>query len=134
MQRASKVVVVVFDGLRPDMVTPDRMPNLAAFADDSLWFREARSVFPSMTRVATSSIATGAPPALHGIVGNSFYYPDVTRDFVLDTSRADDIALAESRLGSPLITAETLGDRLAAHDKSFAVVHSGSAGSTYAIS
>ena len=80
MQTASKVVVVVFDGLRPDMVTPDRMPNLAAFADDSFWFREARSVFPSMTRVATSSIATGAPPALHGIVGNSFYYPDVTRD------------------------------------------------------
>jgi hypothetical protein len=133
MQTASKVVVVVFDGLRPDMVKPDRMPNLAAFADDSLWFREARSVFPSMTRVATSSIATGAPPALHGIVGNSFYYPEVTRDFVLDTSRAEDIALAESRLGSPLITAETLGDRLAAHDKSFAVVHSGSAGSTYAI-
>jgi hypothetical protein len=133
MQRASKVVVVVFDGLRPDMVTPERMPILAGFAGDGLWFREARSVFPSMTRVASSSISTGAPPALHGIVGNSFYDPDLTRDFVLDTSRAEDIALAESRLGGPLITAETLGDRLAAHGKRFAVVHSGSAGSTYAI-
>lgn len=115
------------------MVTPERMPNLAAFAQESLWFRQARSVFPSMTRVATSSISTGAPPALHGIVGNSFYYPEVTRDFVLDTSLAEDLALAESRLGGPLIAAETLGDRLAAHDKSFAIVHSGSAGSTYAI-
>ncbi len=133
MQTASRVVVVVFDGLRPDMVTPDRMPNLASFAGESLWFREARSVFPSMTRVATSSISTGAPPVVHGIVGNSFYYPDVTRDFVLDTSLAEDVALAESRLSGPLIAAETLGDRLAAHEKSFAVVHSGSAGSTYAI-
>lgn len=133
MQTASRVVVVVFDGLRPDMVTPDRMPNLSAFAGDSLWFREARSVFPSMTRVATSSISTGAPPALHGIVGNSFYYPEVTRDFVLDTSLAEDLALAEHRLNGPLIAAETLGDRLAANGKSFAVVHSGSAGSTYAI-
>lgn len=133
MQKASRVVVVVFDGLRPDMVTRERMPNLAAFAQDNLWFREARSVFPSMTRVATSSISTGAPPLLHGIVGNSFYFPEVTRDFVLDTSLSDDLALAESKLAGPLIAAETLGDRLAAHDRSFAVVHSGSAGSTYAI-
>ncbi|MFM9974066.1 MAG: alkaline phosphatase family protein [Beijerinckiaceae bacterium] len=133
MQTASRVVVVVFDGLRPDMVTPKLMPHLAAFAAESLWFREARSVFPSMTRVATSSISTGAPPSVHGIVGNSFYYPQVTRDFVLDTSLAEDLALAESRLSGPLITAETLGDRLAANEKSFAVVHSGSAGSTYAI-
>jgi hypothetical protein len=133
MQKASHIVVVVFDGLRPDIVTPERMPHLTAFAQDSLWFREARSVFPSMTRVATSSISTGAPPALHGIVGNSFYCPAVTRDFVLDTSLAEDLALAERRLGGHLITLETLGDRLAAHDKRFAVVHSGSAGSTYAI-
>jgi phosphonoacetate hydrolase len=133
MQKASRVVVVVFDGLRPDMVTPERMPNLAAFAGECTWFREARSVFPSMTRVATSSISTGAPPALHGIVGNSFYFPEVTRDFVLDTSLAADLALAEERLNGPLIAAETLGDRLAAQGKSFAVVHSGSAGSTYAI-
>lgn len=133
MQKASRVVVVVFDGLRPDMVTPERMPNLAAFAGQGTWFREARSVFPSMTRVATSSISTGAPPALHGIVGNSFYFPDVSRDFVLDTSLAADLALAEERLNGPLIAPETLGDRLAAQGKSFAVVHSGSAGSTYAI-
>jgi arylsulfatase A-like enzyme len=133
MQKASRVVVVVFDGLRPDMVTPERMPNLAAFAGEGTWFREARSVFPSMTRVATSSISTGAPPALHGIVGNSFYAPEITRDFVLDTSLAADIALAEARLDGPLIAVETLGDRLAAEGKRFAVVHSGSAGSTYAI-
>jgi hypothetical protein len=32
---------------------------------------------------------------VHGVVGNSFYYPAVTRDFILDTSRQDDLALAE---------------------------------------
>lgn len=133
MQKAAKVIVVVFDGLRPDMVTPERMPRLAAFAAESLWFREARSVFPSMTRVATSSIATGAPPSIHGIVGNSFFYPEVSREFILDTSRMEDIALAESVLGASLLTAETFADRLAANGKSLAVVHTGSAGSAYAI-
>lgn len=133
MQKASKVVVVVFDGLRPDMATPDLMPRLAAFAGESLRFREARSVFPSMTRVATSSIATGAPPSIHGVVGNSFWFPEVAKDFVFDTSRADDLALAEANLEGPLLTAETFADRLAAHGRGLAVVHSGSAGSAYAI-
>jgi hypothetical protein len=133
MRKAGKVVVVVFDGLRPDMVTPDRMPRLAAFAAESLWFREARSVFPSMTRVATSSIATGAPPVVHGVVGNAFFFPEVTREHVLDTSRAEDLALAEATLGAPLVDAATFADRLAAVGLSFSVVHTGSAGSAYAI-
>ena len=131
MRKAARVVVVVFDGLRPDMVTLERMPHLAAFASDSLWFREARSVFPSMTRVATASFATGAPPAVHGIVGNAFLYPEVTRDFVLDTSRADDLALAEARLAEPLLGVETFADRLAAEGLALAIVHTGSAGSAY---
>lgn len=133
MQKASKVVIAVFDGLRPDMVVPALMPRLAAFAGQSLWFREARSVFPSMTRVATSSIATGAPPAVHGVVGNAFYFPEVTRDFVFDTSKAEDIRLAEAALGAPLLTAPTFADSLAAHGRTFAVAHAGSAGSAYAI-
>jgi hypothetical protein len=133
METASKIVVVVFDGLRPDMVTADLMPHLRAFADESCWFREARSVFPAMTRVATASIATGAPPAVHGIVGNNFYFPAVTRDFILDTASPEDIALAERVLGEPLVGAETFADRLAANGKSMAVVHAGSAGSAYAI-
>lgn len=133
MIRASRVVVCVFDGLRPDMVTPDRMPHLAAFIASSQNFPEARTVFPSMTRVATSSIATGAYPARHGIVGNAFYYPEVTRDFVLDVSNAEDIALAEERLGGSFLTADTFADALAASGKKVAVVHSGSPGSTYAL-
>jgi phosphonoacetate hydrolase len=133
MAQASKVVVVVFDGLRPDLVTAERMPHLHAFAQEGCWFRAARSVFPSMTRVATSSIATGAPPAVHGVVGNSFYFPAVSQDFVLDTGRAEDLALAERVLGESLIGPETFADRLAASGKSLAVVHTGSAGSAYAI-
>jgi phosphonoacetate hydrolase len=54
---ADRVVLCVFDGLRPDMVTPELMPNLVRLAERGTWFREARSVFPSITRVATTSIA-----------------------------------------------------------------------------
>ena len=36
-------------------------------------------MFPSVTRVCSSSIATGAPPAVHGIVGNAFFHPEGRR-------------------------------------------------------
>ena len=29
---ADRIVICVFDGLRPDFVTPERMPHLARFA------------------------------------------------------------------------------------------------------
>ncbi|MGY2047343.1 alkaline phosphatase family protein [Methylobacterium sp. JK268] len=130
---ADRVVVCVFDGLRPDVVTPDRMPHLTGFARQGTWFREARSVFPSMTRVATTSIATGAPPRVHGIVGNAFYFPQATTRHALDLSRRDDIALARDATGGRFVTAATLGDALARAGKRMAVVHTGSAGSAYLI-
>ena len=128
---ADRVVVCVFDGLRADMVTPELTPNLVRLARRGVWHREARSVFPSVTRVATTSIATGAPPSVHGIVGNAFLFPEVTRDHVLDTGLAADIALAEATLSGRLVTAPTFGDLLAAAGKSLAIVHTGSAGSAY---
>lgn len=130
---ADRIVICVFDGLRPDFVTPELTPNLARFATQGSWFREARSVFPSMTRVATTSISTGAPPNIHGVVGNAFYCPEVTQEHALDMSRADDIALAETVTGGRLVQADSFGDVLARAGKRLAVVHTGSAGSAYLI-
>jgi phosphonoacetate hydrolase len=133
MQKAARVVVVVFDGLRPDMVTPELMPRLSAFGATSSWFREARSVFPSMTRVATTSIATGAMPRVHGIVGNAFYCPEALPEHAIDTSLLADIARAEARLGRSLYDAPTFADALAKAGKRLSIVHTGSAGSALAL-
>lgn len=130
---SDKVVICVFDGLRPDLVTPELTPNLARFAGLGTWYRQARSVFPSMTRVATTSIATGAPPNVHGVVGNAFLFPQVTTEHVLDMSRADDVGLAERVTGGRLVEVETFGDVLAQAGKRLAVVHTGSAGSAHLI-
>ncbi|WNJ87999.1 alkaline phosphatase family protein [Bosea sp. 685] len=128
---ASKMVVCVFDGLRPDFVTPERMPNLSGFAEGSSWFRQARSVFPSLTRPASASIATGAPPRVHGVVGNSFLFPEVTREHILDLGSLDDILLAERHTEGRLVDTDTFADVLARNGRSMACVHSGSAGAAY---
>ncbi len=130
---ASHVVVAVFDGLRADMMRHDLTPNILKLAERGTWFREARSVFPSVTRVATTSVATGAPPSAHGVVGNAFYHPAALPERMLDTSRAAHIARAEAVHGGRFVTADTFGDQLARAGRMLAVVHTGSAGSAHLI-
>lgn len=130
---ADRVIVAVFDGLRPDMVTPERTPNILRLARRGTWFREARSVFPSVTRVATSSIATGATPGRHGVVGNSFYHPAAFADAILDTGRIEHLRHAEAVHGGRFVEVDTFGDVLAQAGKMLCVVHVGSPGSAHAI-
>ena len=68
----SRVLIIVFDALRPEFVTPDLMPRLTAFAEAGAWFRNHHSVFPTETRVNQSSVVTGCYPARHGVVANQF--------------------------------------------------------------
>lgn len=130
MTKADRIIVVVFDGLRPDMIE-SHMPNLHAFARDALWFTEARSVFPSMTRVATTSFATGHWPATHGIVNNAFHMPEVVQGAALDTSNFDHLSRLKAR--ESVVTCESLGHALAAAGKRMGAVHCGSAGSSYLV-
>jgi hypothetical protein len=130
---ADRVIVAVFDGLRPDMVTPELTPNLIRLAARGTWFREARSVFPSVTRVATTSIACGAPPTVHGIVGNAFHHAAAMPERVFDTGNGEHIRRLEAHHDGRLINVDTLGDMLARAGRRFAVVHTGSAGSAHFI-
>ncbi len=127
-----RVVIVVLDGLRPDLVGPETTPNLHRFREQSASFTEARSVFPSMTRVCSSSIATGAPPAVHGIVGNAFFCPEVVADRLLDLDKIEEFQRF-AKAGMPALTAPTFADVLAASGKRLAIAHGGSSGATFAL-
>jgi len=134
-QRApfDRVFLAVFDGLRPDFVRPDLTPNMMRVAARGIWYRQSRSVFPPVTRVATTSIATGAPPGVHGIVGNKFFHGPVFSDRIFDTSRAEHLRRAEEVHDGRFVDPATFGDVLAAAGKRVAVVHTGSAGTTHLI-
>lgn len=127
MGQVEKVVIVVFDGLRPDMIA-GRMPTLAEFLADNLWFRNARSVFPSLTRVCTTSVSTGAWPGRHGIVNNHFHLNGDLGGPVVDTAKIDRLVELTERDGA-IVTADSLGQRLAAAGRSMMAIHCGSAGS-----
>ena len=61
-----RVVIVLADGLRPDAVTPSRMPSLDALGREYTIALRAGTVRPSTTVAALTSLATGLAPHSHG--------------------------------------------------------------------
>src|SRR5471032_2923197 len=116
-------LVIVVDGLRPDYVTPALMPRLVRLGQRGIVFNAHHSVFPTVTRVNASSIATGAYPETHGLLGNTVYIPAVNATKGLDTGSRENLE-AIGRAYSPLLTARSLGEILPAAGKKLLVVGS----------
>lgn len=124
-----RVILMVFDGLRPDMVTPELAPNLSRFADAGSRFPISRATFPTETRVNCASLATGCRPGRHGIVANVFHAPDAVAGRPLSTGTAEDLDALAAASGGRLLGVPSLGERLAEAGKSLAVVSTGTIGS-----
>ncbi|MGC2444576.1 alkaline phosphatase family protein [Candidatus Binatus sp.] len=71
--RGRIVVLMVWDGLRPDFVTQRDTPNLFRLAREGVRFDKHHSIFPTLTMVNATALATGAPPGVNGLEGNNFY-------------------------------------------------------------
>ena len=82
----TRILIVLFDALKPEFVTPALMPNLHAFASGGVCYRNSRSVFPTETRVNQTALVTGCLPRQTGIVANGFMAADIMQDQVLHLS------------------------------------------------
>lgn len=123
------VVVLFWDGLRPDFVKPDLTPHLCQLINSGVHFKNHHAVFPSETRVNASSVATGCYPGTHGVVGNRIYIPEVDVEKALNTGNHEDLcAISEKQ---SLLFAPTLAETLRQCDKTYAIFSSGSPGSSW---
>ncbi|MEX2015602.1 MAG: alkaline phosphatase family protein, partial [Candidatus Hydrogenedentales bacterium] len=122
------VLVIVLDGLRPDYVTADVMPNLHALGERGVIFEKHHAVYPTVTRVNSPSIATGSYPGTHGLLGNTMYVPEVN-DRPMSMADANNLnRIAEANDGE-LLTTISVGEVLDAAGKELLAVSSGSTGS-----
>src|SRR5437867_448017 len=71
------VVVIVWDGMRPDFITEQNTPALHRLAQQGVFFGNHHPVFPSATEVNGAAISTGAYPARSGIMANKEYRPRI---------------------------------------------------------
>jgi arylsulfatase A-like enzyme len=75
--KAEHVVMVVWDGMRPDFVTESNTPTLYQFAHDGVFFQNHHAVYLSSTEVNATAMATGSYPNRSGILGNREYRPNI---------------------------------------------------------
>jgi hypothetical protein len=130
-ERPVRTLIVIFDGLRPDYITPENMPNLYDLKKNGSYARHNHSVFPTVTRVNASSYATGTYPAKHGILGNTVYFPEVDKTKGLNTGDFKELVrIAEATCGK-LLTAVSLGELLQQSGSSMMVFSSGSSGQAF---
>lgn len=123
-----KVVLVGLDGFRPDMMSPSLTPNLCRLAEAGCGFTRHRAMFPSETYVNVASILTGTPPRDHGIVANRFLDHAVSTTEPWAGHRIEMVEAAIAAHDGALITAPTVGDRLAAAEQRLWVFSSNSPG------
>ena len=131
--RTPRVVLIVVDGLRPDAVTAGVMPRLHALGQRGTVAAAHHSVFPTVTRVNATSMATGAFPETHGLLGNTVYSSATFLAKGVNTSLHVELE-AMGRAEGTLITAPTLGVLLARAGKRLVVFSAGSSGSALLLS
>ncbi|MGY5809997.1 alkaline phosphatase family protein [Rhizobium sp. LEGMi198b] len=125
-----RFLIVSFDGLRPDLVSPDLTPNLCRLQALGVTLSEHRTIYPSETRSAFPSLITGATTAGHGMVGNKYIDRSVSPPRYVDTS--DAVLLRRLDLASEgrLMSVPSLGEILAARGRPLAVLATNTAGTT----
>jgi hypothetical protein len=84
--RGRIVILMVWDGLRPDFVTARDTPNLYEMAHQGVRFDHHHSMYPTLTMVNAAALATGAAPGMNGIVANSMYFAPLLAGKSLDAS------------------------------------------------
>jgi arylsulfatase A-like enzyme len=73
------VVVVVWDGMRPDFVSEENTPTLWELAREGVIFRNHHAVYPSATNVNGTAMVTGVYPGKNGVIANYVYRPEIDR-------------------------------------------------------
>jgi arylsulfatase A-like enzyme len=66
-----RVIIVVLDGLRPDAIDAFDLSNIRDMAANGASTMSARTVSPSCTWPAITSLLSGVPPETHGILRDS---------------------------------------------------------------
>lgn len=125
-----RFVIVSFDGLRPDLVSPELTPNLCRLQSLGITLSKHRTIYPSETRAAFPSLVTGATTGRHGMVGNQYVDRSVKTFRFIDTSEAAILRKLDLESGGRLMDVPTLGEILAAAGRSLAVLATNTAGTT----
>jgi arylsulfatase A-like enzyme len=130
-QKDRHVVVVVWDGMRPDSVTERDTPTLWKLAREGVTFGKHHSVYPTATNVNGAAMATGVYPNRNTLLANREYRPQIDPRTSFENCDAPVIKKGDEVTGGKYLALPTIaeivrgaGRRVAiAGTKSVAILH-----------
>lgn len=125
------ILILLWDGLRPDTVTPETTPFLYRKSREGVHCTAGHSVFPTATRVNSASLATGCYPNKHGIVGNSLYVPAINPTAGVTCGDWRNLRRMAELEGGGVLHVPTLAEILRDKGCTVAFCGSGSTGTSY---
>src|SRR5439155_22840267 len=104
------VVVIVWDGMRPDFVSEQNTPTLWKLAREGVTFRNHHAVYPSATIVNGAAMLTGVYPGRSGIIANHMYRPDIDPHHAIDVEITAVVRKGDELFRAKYISVHTLAE------------------------
>ena len=104
------VVIVVWDGMRPDFVSEQNTPALWKLAREGVTFRNHHAVYPSATMVNGTAMVTGVYPGRNGIIANHVYRPDIDPHHAVDVELLPVVNKGDDLSGGKYISVPTVAE------------------------
>ena len=104
------VVVVVWDGMRPDFISEQNTPALWKLSREGVAFRNHHSVYPSATMVNGTALVTGIYPGKNGIIANHVYRPDIDPRHAIDVELPPVVKKGDELSGGKYISVPTVAE------------------------
>jgi arylsulfatase A-like enzyme len=115
LRRDRHVVIVVWDGMRPDFVSEQNTPALWKFAGGGVTFRNHHSVYPSATIVNGTAINTGHYPDRSGVLANHDYQSAIDGRKSIDVENVGVVRKGDQVSGEKYLAVPTIAELIHEH-------------------
>ncbi len=109
-QNDRHIVIVVWDGMRPDFISEQTTPTLWKLAREGVTFRRHHSVYPTLTNVNGTALATGVFPNRNGLLANREYRPQIDPEKPFENGQPTIIKKGDETTGGKYLAAATVAE------------------------
>jgi arylsulfatase A-like enzyme len=102
------IVVVVWDGMRPDFVSEETTPTLWKLSREGVTFRNHHAVYPSATQVNGTALITGVYPGRSSVIANYAYRPEIDRKRSISVESPTVVGRGDELSGGKYISVPTI--------------------------
>jgi arylsulfatase A-like enzyme len=108
--KAEHVILMIWDGMRPDFINAQNTPNLQRLVQHGTFFANNHSFWPTTTEVNGTVLATGAFPARSKVVANAEYRPEINPRGPVHTEESEVVKKGDEISGGKYLGVKTVAE------------------------